>query len=122
MKNILFCLLFVSATLGLKAQTLTIAPFLNKPKKNNIWTDKRADSIVRKFSFQPNQKALTLSDSNKRIIEQNKYMYAYDRMPVAKLQSDDIMPIFKLQNNSKMPVYNPDNSSLINLTKPTLKP
>ena len=122
MKKILFCFLFVSAALGLKAQTLTLPPLLNKPKKNNIWTDKLADSIVRKFSFQSKQKPFVLSDSGKRIVDQNKYMYAYYRMPVAKLQSNDNMPVFKPQSNSKMPVYNPDNNSLINLTKPTLEP
>ena len=122
MKKILFSLLFASLALGLKAQTLTIPPLLNKPKQNNVWTDKLADSVIRKFSFQPKQKVFTPRDSDKRIVDQNKYFYAYDHMPVAKLQRNDNMPVFKPQNNSKMPVYNPDNISPINLTKPTLKP
>ena len=123
MKKILFSFLLVVAALGLKAQkNTTISPFLNKAPKSNIWTNKTADSVIRKFSFQPNQKTFVLSDTDKRIVNQNKYFYAYDRMPVAKLQSNDNMPIFKLQNNSKMPVYNPDNNSRIDLTKPTLRP
>ena len=122
MKKLLFSVLLIGAALGLKAQYLTIPPPYNQPNKGNQWRKKLNDSIFGKFSFKPNQKVFVLSDSVKRIADQNKYIYAYDRMPVAKLQINDNMPVMKPQGNSKMPVYNPDNNSLINLSKPTLRP
>lgn len=109
MKKILLSFLLAGVALGLKAQTLNLYSPFNKPQKNNTSTNNFSDSLLKKYSFQPNQKVFITQYT--------------DNMPVAKVQSNDNMPIIKLHSNDKMPgSYSPDNNSLINKTKPTLRP
>lgn len=122
MKRILFSLLAICIVVGAKAQNITTSPLFKAPKKNNTWTNKLTDSLFKGYTFKPMQKPFMSIDSGKNVVRPNKYFFAYNTMPVAKLQSNDRMPIIKLHSDDKMPIYNPDHNSLINKTKPTLQP
>ncbi len=103
MKKLLFCFLLVSAALGLKAQTL---PKLYKaPKMPYGASVFKLDSTFKKYSVAP-KLPLAALDTNKQRANLNKYIYAYDAMPIAKPQGNFNMPVLKVQSTDKMPTLN----------------
>ena len=107
MKKLLFLFMLIGAGLQLKAQSkFEMQPFNKLP-----------DNLVKKFNF-------TLPDSLARLMPQkpssvnpqviNGYkptlgkQYAYNPMPVIKMNGRSNMPVVKMEGNSRMSVFNPD--------------
>jgi hypothetical protein len=112
MKKLLFLFMLIGAGLQLKAQTkLDIKPFNKLPdsfyKKYNF---SLPDSFTRLMPQTPNKINPQMIDSAKPKISKQ---YAYNTMPVVKMEGRSNMPVVKMQGNSKMPIANPDAGVVI---------
>lgn len=107
MKKLLFLFMLIGAASQLKAQAkFEIKPF-NKLhdslyKKYNFTLP---DSFTRAIPQTSNKVNPQMIDSSKPILSRQ---YAYNSMPVVRMEGRSNMPIVKMKGNSKMPVINPD--------------
>ena len=119
MKKTLYILMLIVVASQLKAQSLQTQPFNNLLAKpfsklpndsfSKKYFDNRFDSLKTTHYSQQ-----LFANSEKSIRFSN--LYAYDRMPVAKLRGFSKMPIIKPNINSKMPiVYLDDLNKMLNL-------
>ncbi len=116
MKKTLFLFVLIAAASQLKAQSLPTPLFNNLlvPQFGNLSSDyfsknyfnKTSDSLKTAKHY---QQLFMEDEKNKRFLNQ----YAYNPMPVVKLNGYSKMPIIKLDINSKMPVINPDKNDLL---------
>jgi hypothetical protein len=107
MKKLLFLFMLIGAGLQLKAQAkFELKPFNKLPdnfyKKHNFTLP---DSLTRSIPQTPNKVNPYMIDSNKPNLSRQ---YAYNPMPVVRMEGSSNMPVVKMQGNSKMPVINPD--------------
>ena len=108
MKKLLFLLILISAASLVKAQAkFEIQPFNKLPDSfyKKEYKFKLPDSITR---FVPQ----TLNRVNHQKIDGRKpdlsKQYAYNPMPIMKMEGRSNMPVVKMQGNSRMPVINTD--------------
>ena len=112
MKKLLFLFMLIGAGLQLKAQAkFEIKPFNKLPdnlyKKYNFTLP---DSLTRLIPKIPNKVNPQIIDGSKTNLSRQ---YAYNPMPVVKMEGRSNMPVVKMQGNSKMPVANPDAGVVI---------
>lgn len=112
MKKLLFLFMLIGAGLQLKAQAkFEIKPFNKLPdnlfKKHNFTLP---DSFTRVIPQTPKNVNPQMIDSNKPNLSRQ---YAYNPMPIVKMEGRSNMPVVKMQGNSKMPVINTDGVNRI---------
>ncbi len=108
MKKLLLLFMLIGAGLQLKAQAkLETRPFNKLPdsffKRNYQY--KLPDSLTRLFPQIPNKANPQLIDSRKPDLSKQ---YAYNPMPIVKMEGRSNMPVVKFEGNSKMPVAKTD--------------
>ncbi len=107
MKKLLFLFVLIAIAVQVKAQArFELKPFgkapdsFAKPFKYNF-----GDSLTRIFPQNPNFGIQQNTGTNK--VDVGK-QYAYNPMPVVRMEGRSNMPVVKMPGNSKMPVVNPD--------------
>lgn len=108
MKKLLLLFMLISAGSQLKAQAkFELKPFNKLPdnfyKKNDQY--KLSDSLTYLFPQKPNMVNPKIIDSRKPDLSKQ---YAYNPMPVVKMEGRSNMPVVKMEGNSKMPIAKTD--------------
>ncbi|GAB2971555.1 hypothetical protein GCM10027049_01400 [Mucilaginibacter puniceus] len=107
MKKLLFLFMLMGVASLVRAQAkFELKPFNKLPesfyKKYNFTLP---DSLTRLMPQTPSKVNPQMIDSTKPNLNRQ---YAYNPMPVVRMEGRSNMPIVKMQGNSKMPVINPD--------------
>ena len=107
MKKLLLLFILIGAGLQIKAQAkFEIQPFNKLPDSfYKKYQYKLPDSLTHLIPRTPNKVNPQIIDSYKPNASRQ---YAYNPMPVVRMEGRSNMPVVKMEGNSRMPVINPD--------------
>ena len=112
MKKLLFIFMLIGSVSQLKAQNrFQLQPFNKLPENFYKKESKLPDSLTRFIPQTPN---VVINGTKLDVNRQ----YAYNAMPVVRMEGRSNMPVVKIEGNSRMPVINPDAGSNIVVPKP----